>query len=522
MPSRGVVTLFGHGIRVCVDRGHLVLEDGIGERVRTRFPRVRHGLRRLVVIGSDGSVSLAAIRWLGDQGVGLSLLNRDGTVLATTGPVRPSDARLRRAQALAYQTGAAIEIARFLIDEKLKGQKEIARDIFHNSPAAEKISCARTAITTAPTIDAIRFFESQAALAYWNAWRFLPINFPKQDLHRVPNHWRHFDARVSSLTGSPRLATNPANAILNYLYAVLESETRLAVAALGLDPGLGVLHVDTQFRDSLAFDVMEPIRPKIDAYLLQWIRRETLKRDWFFEQRDGNCRLLGSFAVRLSKTAIAWAQAVAPVAERVAKMLSSTIEKPRRRWRQPTTLTQNNRREVKGSPPAAPILPQVPASFCRDCGVEMSRRRTRCATCANVVTTAGLVKAAKQGRIAAQSDQAQERRAETQHRHRSASAGWKDSDLPAWLDKEFYLRQIQPRLKGLTLSVLASTLDISIPYAVDIRSGRRVPDRRHWEVLSQLAGISPVNAVDDRARKHIKSPHQPHGCSRLPPTRELL
>ena len=245
-------------------------------------------------------------------------------------------------------------------------------------------------------------------------------------------------------TGSPRLATNPANAMLNYLYAVLESETRLAVAALGLDPGLGVLHVDTQFRDSLAFDVMEPIRPKIDAYLLEWIRRETLKREWFFEQRDGNCRLMGSFAVRLSETAIAWAQAVAPVAERVARMLSSTIEKPRRRWRQPTTLTQNNRREVKGSPPAAPILPQRPESFCRDCGVEISPRRTRCAECANVQTTAGLVKAAEQGRIAAQSDRAQERRAETQRRHRSASVGWKDSDLPAWLDEVPPIGRLSP------------------------------------------------------------------------------
>jgi len=475
---------------VCVERGHLVLEDGIGERVRTRFPRVRHGLRRVVAIGSDGSISLAAMRWLADQDAAFVMLDRDGTVLATTGPVRPSDARLRRAQALAHQTGAAIEIARFLISEKLKGQEEIARHVFDNLTAAEKISYARTAITTALTIDAIRFFESQAALAYWNAWRFLPINFPKQDLHRVPNHWRMFDARISSLTGSPRLATNPANSILNYLYAVLESETRLAVAALGLDPGLGVLHVDTQFRDSLAFDVMEPIRPRIDAYLLEWIRRETLKRDWFFEQPNGNCRLLGSFAVRLSETAIAWAQAVAPVAERVAKMLSTTIEKPRRRWRQPTTLTQNNRREVKSGSPAARILPQRPTSFCRDCGVEISSRRTRCVACANILTTAGLVKAAKQGRIAAQSDQAQERRAETQRWHRSAKAGWKNSDLPPWLDKEFYLREIQPQLKRLTLSVLASKLNISIPYAVDIRRGRRVPHPRHWHTLAGLVGVS--------------------------------
>jgi len=474
---------------VCVERGHLVLEDGIGERMRTRFPRVRHGLRRLVVIGSDGSVSLAAIRWLADQDAAFVMLDRDGTVLATTGPVRPSDARLRRAQALAYQTGAAIEIARFLIGEKLKGQEEIARDIFDNSPAAEKIGYARTAITTAPTIAAIRFFESQAALAYWSSWKSLPINFPKKDLHRVPNHWRLFDARISPLTSSPRLATNPANSMLNYLYAVLESETRLAVSALGLDPGLGVLHVDAQFRDSLAFDVMEPIRPRIDAYLLEWIRRETLKREWFFEQRDGNCRLMGSFAVHLSETAIAWAQAVAPVAERVARMLSSTIQKPLRRWRQPTTLTQNNRREVKGALPAAPIHPQRPASFCRDCGTEISPRRTRCAACANVQTSAGLVKAAEQGRIAAQSDQAQKRRAETQRRHRSAKADWQDSDLPAWLDKEFYVRQIQPRLKGITLSDLASKLDISIPYAVDIRSGRRVPHPRHWQKLAQIVAI---------------------------------
>src|SRR5580700_6981645 len=163
------------------------------------------------------------------------MLDRDGSVLLTTGPVRPSDARLRRAQALAHQSGVAIEIARFLIGEKLKGQEEIALTIFNNSAAAEKIASARTSITTGRTIDAIRFFESQAALAYWSAWRFLPISFPKQDLHRVPNHWRLFDARVSSLTGSTRLATNPLNAMLNYLYAVLESETRLAVAVLGLD-----------------------------------------------------------------------------------------------------------------------------------------------------------------------------------------------------------------------------------------------------------------------------------------------
>src|SRR5271169_1663545 len=95
----GVVTLFGYGIQVRVDRGHLLLEDGIGaNRQYARLPRVGHGLRRLIVIGSDGTVSLAALRWLADQDVAFSMLERDGKVLATTGPVKSSDARLRRSQ----------------------------------------------------------------------------------------------------------------------------------------------------------------------------------------------------------------------------------------------------------------------------------------------------------------------------------------------------------------------------------------------------------------------------------------
>jgi hypothetical protein len=62
IPRTGVVTLFGYGIQVRVDRGHLLLDDGIGsDRRRYRLPRVGHGLRRLVVIGSDGMVFLVAV-----------------------------------------------------------------------------------------------------------------------------------------------------------------------------------------------------------------------------------------------------------------------------------------------------------------------------------------------------------------------------------------------------------------------------------------------------------------------------
>src|SRR5882762_10770570 len=128
-PRHGVITLYGYGITVHVDRGHLTFQDGIGaDRREGRLPRVRHGLRRLVVVGSDGMVSLAALRWLADQDAAFVMLDRNGSVLATTGPVRTADARLRRAQALAQQSGIALRIARELIEQKLVGQERLARE----------------------------------------------------------------------------------------------------------------------------------------------------------------------------------------------------------------------------------------------------------------------------------------------------------------------------------------------------------------------------------------------------------
>jgi CRISPR-associated endonuclease Cas1 len=492
VPRRGVVTLFGYGISVRVDRGHLIFEDGIGsDRRAARFPRVRHGLRRLGVIGSDGIVSLAALCWLADQDAAFVMLDRDGSVLATTGPIRPSDAKMRRAQALAHHSGAAINIARELINQKLEAQETLTRNDLKNSTAADSVAQARFRVRTANRMDAIRLFESRAALAYWGAWRNLPINFPKHDLHRTPNHWKTFGGRVSPLTGSPRLAADPLNAMLNYLYALLESETRLAVAALGLDPGLGILHVDSQSRDSLACDVMEPIRPQVDRYLLNWISRETLKREWFFEGRDGSCRLMGAFAVRLAETLRTWGTAVAPVAGWVSQELWLTVPKSRRQDPPATRLTQASRREAKGVLSTLPPDPLPrPQSFCKTCGATIGRGRTFCAPCSNTINTAGLIKAAEIGRVVSHSDQAEEQRAETQRRHCAEKASWQASEVPSWHTRDFFLREIQPKLKGITLSAMASNLGISLSYAVDIRSSRRIPHPRHWQTLAQLVGIS--------------------------------
>jgi len=458
-PQQGVVTLFGYGTTVRVDRGHLILEDGIGtDRRRVRLPRVGHGLKRLVIIGSDGMVSLAALRWLADQDAAFVMLDRDGTVLATTGPVRPSDARLRRAQVMAQQNGVALHITRELITQKLTGQEQVAQEQLLDSKTANVIAEFRKEVATVRTIEAIRHLESQGASAYWAAWRDLPIMFPKGDLPRVPDHWRRFDTRKSPLSGSPRLAANPANAILNYLYAVLESDTRLAVAALGLDPGLGFWHVDTPARDSLACDLMEPVRPQVDAFLLDWITREPLKRAWFFEQRDGNCRLMSTLAVELAQTARMWGRAVAPFAEWVARTLWSRSRKPSGQVATPTRLT---------------IRPE--RIHCSVCSAEGAKNR--------------MIEAASFGRLVSHTPEARAKQSATRGRHARTCSEWDPSTQPAWLTEDLFAKRIQPSLSTLSTSTIARSIGVSRGYAGRVRDGY-VPHPRHWQALAELVGVS--------------------------------
>jgi CRISPR-associated endonuclease Cas1 len=490
-PRHGVITLYGYGIAVTVERGHLIIKDGVGpDRSEGRFARVGHGLRRLVVIGSDGFVSLSALRWLADQDAAFVMVDRDGTILVATGPVGPSDARLRRAQSLARQTGLSLQIARELIRQKLAGQEQVARERLNDDAVADAIAQARANLERADTVEAVRLVEAQAAAAYWSAWRSVPITFPKSDLPRVPEHWRSFGTRKSPLSGSPRLAANPANAILNYLYALLESESRLAAVALGLDPGIGFLHVETDARDSLACDLMEAVRPHIDAYVLDWVRRQPFRRQWFFERSDGNCRLMAEFCLRLAETSQTWGSLIAPVAEWVSRTLWSTIRTSGRHGGPATRLTQTHKREAKGEgfPLPLPTAPQPPR-VCPRCGASVKPGKSHCAPCAIAIQREGFLKIAEQGRMASHSAESEFKRGATQRKRHEARRNWRVWDHPAWLTEQFYTEQIQPRLGAAEVKTIAATLGVSVTYASYIRAGRRVPHPRHWLILAPLAGV---------------------------------
>jgi hypothetical protein len=359
---------------------------------------------------------------------------------------------------------------------------------------------ASTLLQTATSINELVMAERDAALAYWQAWATVPIPFRAADRERVPEHWLTFTQRGSPLTSSSRLAVNPANAILNYLCALLEAETTIACHAVGLDPTLGIVHADVRNRDSLSLDLMEPNRPKVDAYVLDLLQGHEFTASDFFETRKGACRLLPPLTERLAETTVQWASLAAPVAERVA----ATLAKARgsRIDRLPTPLTNANRlagrdpmrRRHRQSRAPKPLPP------CKTCGGEVPHPdRDYCHTCLpdyqreqfeHRFSGSGLAKLEQlknDGLDPTHGGEARAKRGATNRVRKAEVRDW-ERQYGKLVDLTVFQREILPRIQNVPLSRLVKATGLSLRYVSQIRRGERVPHPRHWQALRDAAG----------------------------------
>lgn len=512
-PRYGVLTLCGYGIRVAVERGYLIVEDGRGhERRRGRFPRTTRDLKRLVIVGHTGTISLDALRWLHDIGCAFVQLDTDGMVIAASAPPGSDDARLQRAQALAITGDTGITIARELLTRKLDGQAHVLDSFEDGQIAAGRVRQFRDDLPSTTTADQLRILEAQAAEVYWTTWAPVPVRFARRAVARIPEHWQTFGSRTSPLTSSPRTASNPANAMLNYLYAIVEAETRIALLAVGLDPGLGIVHADQKNRDSFACDVMEAIRPNVDAFVLELLRTRPFGTGDFFETRQGACRLMPPVTRILAETAPRWATATAPIVEGIAQTLASGSQiqrssSPKRPL--PTPLTQSNRsagrakvRRRRGQEkPALDTSPRSgkPPAACHDCGTILDDSARRyCDDCFPDVRSeyasgafAGAGQMALATRRAAGTDpahggEAGKARGRRNAKHYHANAAWNDGSSDV-RDSERFTREILPNLQTASLCVMSEATGLTEGYCSFVRRGLKVPHRRRWAALAKLA-----------------------------------
>lgn len=97
---------------------------------------------------------------------------------------------------------------------------------------------------------------------------------------------------------SGRGAQDPVNSLLNYGYAVVESEIWKSIYLAGLDPYCGFLHSERYGRASLVFDLIEEFRQQIvDKTILSIVNKNQVNPDDF--EDNGNIILMNDKSRRL-------------------------------------------------------------------------------------------------------------------------------------------------------------------------------------------------------------------------------
>lgn len=467
--------------------------------------RATAGLKRLVVIGHTGSITLEAIRWLNDVEAVFLQIDEDGRLLASWVAAGEDQPQLRRAQASATESPVGSEIGYRLLRDKLHAQAANIGELPIEQSTAElaKAGVARALqrLETAADADELRGAEAEGAAAYWGAWSDMPMRFVQRDERNVPRHWLRFGSRTSGLKGGPRLAINPANAMLNST-CTLFLRPRPA-RAYGLDPGLGIFHVDKRYRDSLAADAMEPLRPVVDRYLLRLITTRSFGLRDFFETRAGVCRITPPLATELAETCVAWRQLARDVAVSIAAILSEDPKTSHARFKARAGLAQRRR-------PASP--PRNIQRRCSVCGTPVSRpdNRTCSARCLELRraargrevgqrTHARMKHLRAEGRDPTKTPEALARLSSKQAQRRAEQREW-DLTHPDKPDVAAYMRDIQPRLAYVSLSRMSAATGLSLRRAGEIKSGKSVPHARWWEMLDALAGEagSSMSGISDR------------------------
>jgi hypothetical protein len=279
--------------------------------------------------------------------------------------------------------------------------------------------------------------------------------------------------------------------------ALIEGEASLACHAVGLDPGIGLLHADQKARDSLALDVMEPIRPEAERFLVDLLSRNTFRARDFHEARSGNCRIRPPLTHRLAETLPIWTTLLAPVAETVARRLVHAAKI----GGSPTPLTQANRRRGRaalGHTTRQALIRAQRLHTCKTCGAQITDNRMHCVDCIPEARArqraefadsgpAALAALRTRGADPAHGGDAAERRAAAMRKRHRERAEWQPA-TGAVNDPGEFTREILPRIQNVPLSRLAEATALSLRYVALIRRGERVPHPRHWTRFESLAG----------------------------------
>jgi CRISPR-associated protein Cas1 len=277
------------GLRVRSEGRSLALYEG--DERRGTVPL--HLIDRCIIQGAQTQLDSGVLLKLAEAGVTTVVFSprRTRRVATVLGPAH-NDAAIRLAQALKVtDLPWCAEWAAHTVRAKVRRQVRVLQTWRAARPDARKpltdalarLQGALAALSTAPehgepstlavhTLARLRGLEGAAARAHFQALAAL-----------VPP--------VLGFAGrNRRPPRDPVNAALSLGYGLLHTEAVHACQISGLDPLLGFYHRPAIGRESLASDLIEPLRPRIDQWVQSLLASRRLRAEHFTEDR-GACLL---------------------------------------------------------------------------------------------------------------------------------------------------------------------------------------------------------------------------------------
>ena len=247
---------------------------------------------RCVIHGAQTRLDSGVLMKLAEAGVSTMLMSpRSPRRVALILGSQHNDAAVRLAQAARVMDDAwCCQWALRLVRAKLARQRRTLQHLQAARPDARKplfdalqtidgilinlkAASGAEAPTEAPSLASLLGFEGAGARAYFGglAGVFAPsLNFSGRN--RRP----------------PR---DPVNVCLSLAYTMLHLQALQMCNSAGLDPLLGFYHRPAFGRESLASDLIEPLRPAVDLWVWNLLRSRELREDHF--SLDKGACLLG-------------------------------------------------------------------------------------------------------------------------------------------------------------------------------------------------------------------------------------
>jgi CRISP-associated protein Cas1 len=260
------------GIDIQMDAGSILVRTP-GEAPR-RFPL--HLIDRVIIVGNP-TISCHVLRSLSLKCVPLLLISSRGKFSAVhMGHNLPASLTVRTLQyryALCHPH-SLLDMGKWLILKKLNAQITLLKS-FSTSPHRhwERIRDILPLISGTFSTQTLMGYEGMSAAIYFQAIA--------EDLSPK---WK-FRGR------NKRPPMDPVNALLSLSYTLAMGTVKKYLLIYHLDPAFPVLHALESGRDSLVLDLVEPLRPMIDRFVIDLVCNSQIKPSHFTTSLTEGCRL---------------------------------------------------------------------------------------------------------------------------------------------------------------------------------------------------------------------------------------